>query len=345
MNAFALLLLPIALVSAEARPARCDLHITIRAHADRVVFGDPLYVEMTIVNESEDPVSGPPPDDMFITSWFMVSSMDKSGLSYSNHYEYGCPMRGGIRPIVFQPHQPVKYYLRVFLPFYHRFDHPFWSRYHGGGRVVVLAVYPLRTGWALGSCEVALEGRPESQIEAIRHWAEPQFNREDYEKGPTPADFWLPVYIANREEMAEFASRAALSGELGDLVDLSLLFRDLYELPPESREQANRELVEWLRKEPDVLHHFGGAESMISDVERERLQKQFDRTHSDSNYYFLGAEGGIERVRYYPEVKRQVLARELRSLAEGYNMRSTADAIQTGGAKRGVEKVPDTKSR
>jgi hypothetical protein len=276
MNAFALFLLPIALVSAEARAPACDLRLTIRPHADRVFFGDPLYVEVTILNEGEEPVSKLPPDyDFFTRSWFMISSTDRTGLSYSNQYEYGCPMMGGVKPIFFEPGKPVKFYACVFLPVCQRFDHPFWKRYRRGGHVVVLAVYPFRAGWLLGSCEVTVQARSKHEIARLAYWTQPREDRpEDYRKGPTPADFWFPVYIANRQEMEEFASDTLLEGELGSLVDLSLRFRGLYDSPPDSRQPGNAELIEWLRKQPDVkrevlarkLRGLAGGYNMSSTV-------------------------------------------------------------------------------
>lgn len=279
MNAISLFLLPLAVLSTDERVAACDLQITVRPHRKDVVFGDPLYVEVTIVNRAKEPVSSLRPCLDFNTFWFTVSSLDRE-LSYSTAHDRGGGLMGGLEPIVFEPGKERRYYFCLFLPIFHRFNHPFWKPYRQGGHVVISGVYPLRSRVTLltSGFTITVDARDEDKIAALQYWHKREGKREDYKKGPTPADFHLPVHIANRKELEEFAVHTSLQGELRDLVDLSLRFRDLYELPPESREAGNRKLVAWLRKQPDV--------------------------------------------------KRQVLARELRSLAEAYNMRSTAGALE-----------------
>jgi len=254
------------------RPAACDLEITVRPHRKDVVFGDPLYLEVTFVNRAEEAVSGLPPDLELKTFWFNVARLDGE-LSYSTRHELGGGMQGG-NLIVFEPGKEMKYYFRLFLPVFHRYNHPFWKSFRQGGHVVLSGVYPLGSGATLATAgfTVIVDARDEDEIAALGYWSKKEVAREDYEKGPTPANFYVPMHVANRKELAEAAVHTSLDGELGDLVALSLKFRDLYESPPEAREGGNGVLVEWLRKQPDVksevlaraVHNLAGSYNMWS---------------------------------------------------------------------------------
>jgi len=310
MNAMPLFLLPLALLSAEERFAASGVELTIRPHTDRIVFGDPLYVEVELVNRGEAPVSGPPPDLEVGTLAFTISHSE-TRLSYL-HSVGGA---GGSEPVVFEPGKPVKYYCYFFFPRFHLFDHPFWKLFRGGGLVSVGASYGFHPGISLKSRshDVRIVPRPESENASLGYWTSAEF--ENPVKGFQPADFGIHFHSPlNREQMHRLAFDV-VSGELGDLFHLSAQFRELYELPPEGREAANRALIERLKEEPKMKG-------------------------SEGSYLVMSPEGGLERIRYDAEVKRQVLLRKLRSLAGGYNMSSTFEAL--GGGDRDIpELVPE----
>lgn len=251
MNALPSLLLPLVVLLANGDAPRCTLEMTIRLHTDTVLFGDPLYVEVTIVNRGEEPVSGRRPD-LWLNTLRFTMSHSKSRMSYT--YSEGGAY--GDKPIVFEPHKPVKYYCYFFLPRFVRYDNPFSKLFRGGGELGISCTYGLRPEVTLNSRRhyVSVKARNESEIASLAYWVKDkkEAKREDRRWGPTPADFRLPVNLANRKEMGEFAFHTVLDGELGGLVVLSLKLRDLYELPPESREAGNRKLVEWLLKQPEV---------------------------------------------------------------------------------------------
>ncbi len=320
MTRFHLTFLAIAVLFLSSATNACDLSLTIVPHSDRVVFGDPLYIKVTLTNRTDKPVAGPRPDLIFGSLSFTVS--DAYGpLSYTAMSGGG--LMGGLEMLVFEPGKPVTYYFTLMLPKYRLFDHLFWKRYRDGAIVTVQGMYnpfykkvltaelpkdiPLASpsGRRIVSArqKVHLDPRPDWQIEGLRAWAEREIDPKDYKRGPFPADFHLPVHVANREEMGRFAFATVLDGELGGLAALSLKFRDIYDLPPESREPADRDLIEWLRKEPGW----------------ERV----------GEFYMIpGPGGGLERVRLRPDVKRQALAHMLRGNAGSYNMRSTAETME-----------------
>ncbi len=314
-------ILPLAiLLVAPQWCTACDFEVTLRPHSDWIVLGDPLYLEVTIVNRGCQTVSACPPELLFRT--LVVRMYDHStDMFVTNRRRSG--LMGGVKPISFEPGKPIRYYCYLFLPSFHRFGHPFWENYQDGGVVYLRAVF---RPWGWGSqsrrentevvsnqCDIRVQPRREGEIEALRRWNE-RVDPYCYEKGPTPASFGLPVRITNRKEMGEFAFHAALSGELGEMVELAILLRDIYDTPPHLRDESNRRLVQWLQKEPPM-------------------------ERSGSYYSLRTPEGGLERVRYYPEVKRQVLLRKLRSVVVMHNMMSTFDALG-GGDREQPQLVP-----
>ncbi len=305
----------------SAAASASDVRVTFLPHTDRLVFGDPLYVQVTLTNHGGKPVAGPRPDLSFGSLAFTIS--DAYG-----HLAYrtiaGAGLQGGLEMLVFEPGKPVTYYFTLMLPRYRLYDDVFWKRYREGAIVTVQVVYrPIKgkilvaeppkdvpvietTPWLpiMSAPQVVhIEPRPNWQIQGMRFWAERKIDPDNYKKGPFPADFHLPVHVANREEMTSFEFATLLDGELGGLVSLSLMFRDIYELPPESREPANRDLVDWLKKEPEWKR-------------------------AGEFYMIPGPGGGLERVRLRPEVKRKTLAHKVRATARNYNMRSTAKAME-----------------
>jgi hypothetical protein len=221
-------------------------------------------------------------------------------------------------PEIFEPGRPRSYYFTLMFPRHLQYNHIFWKRFQDAGdELIVQAIYapkwldpeppkdiPLANGTIrrIGQY-VHIEPRPKRQIDRLRFWAEREVGPGSYQKGPDFGDFYLPLGVANRKEMDVFAFDTLLDGELGTLVALSIKFRDIYELPPESREAANRELVEWLKKEPEWKR-------------------------SGEAYMVPGPAGGLEAVHLRPEIKRMALAHLLRGNAQSYNMPSTAAAME-----------------
>ncbi len=81
----------------------CDLSMTIRGHSDRLMFGDPLFVQVTITNRSDKPVAGvlPSPD---LGSLEFVISEPQGHLSYMAHSSGA--LAGPGTPGIFEPDKP-----------------------------------------------------------------------------------------------------------------------------------------------------------------------------------------------------------------------------------------------
>ncbi len=354
----------VAMVLPAAKALTCELALTMQVHSDRIVFGDPLYVEVTVANHGEHPVSVPPPDLVFGTLWFSIS--DVTG-SLSCRTPVGSGAVGILGPRVLRPGERVSLSCSVAMPKFADFDEPLiWKPLQQGGSVVVHAEYmpwfwqalreeagavvPQEQGskpcgsyrklFVSAGQYVRIEPRPESELRVMRAWAEKRFPQVAYQHwGRLVFSGWplgpeLPGAIPNRFELQKFAREARLSGELGDWLQVHCLLQDAYAAHPAIRDEANRKLIGWLTRTPDFLQFFGGPEDRMPDVttnmsEREMLKKW----HNPPAHEYLFRSRDREtfvRVRYDVELKRRVLARELYMVANAEQvLASTAKALSS----------------
>ncbi len=248
-----------------------DLELTIRAHSARVQFGDPLYIEVTIVNRGKETVTAPlpHPDDSF---GFRIHD-PKTELQIRQGGTGG--FVGTEKPVEYLPGKAVKHYWRLLLPGAYQFDHVFWKPVRAGQTVRVWGVFGLRPGLALtsNSLDIVVENRDVDEMQALEHWATTDF--DGFEKGPSPADLGLYFKSAlTRSQTDEFASKL-MPGDFQDLLLMTIQFKDIYAAPVESRAARDRGLVEWLKKQPDIkrqellLHarEIAGAYHLSSTLE------------------------------------------------------------------------------
>ena len=59
MNSIRLYPLAIALLSSTAAGAEFNLELALLPHVRRITYGDPLYIEVTILNRGSEVVTGP----------------------------------------------------------------------------------------------------------------------------------------------------------------------------------------------------------------------------------------------------------------------------------------------
>gem|GEM_PF-6994742 len=347
----------------------CDLELTMRVHTDRIVFGDPLYIEVTLANRGEKPLSVVPPSTMSGNLLFSIAEVTGT-FSYLMPVGRGGPLASPPQPVLLYPGKSLATYHVVAMPPFDLWDErDFWrhqrvrqgleqergrrvrdfcdERYffpaqRAVGRVLIQAEYTPKTrGLRLVSRGhyVRLEPRPEGEIAAIRAWQKKQFPREAYTGGPMPleAAFGDPrlsinwrLRMPNQRELQKFVCEAAITGELGDWLRLCLLVRKAYDAASDAREIANRELVAALMQEPDVIRHFGAPEFFApGPTLRDEMKKWGNPTAREYNFLLRDGET-LARVHYDVDLKRQVLARELHTVAISHQqvMGSTAQALR-----------------
>ena len=100
----------------------CDLSMTIRGHTDRLMFGDPLYVEITMTNRGDTPVAGIEPD-LDLGSLEFTITEEQGHLTYTMHLSGA--LAGPGAPEIFEPGKPRTYYFTLMLPRFLRFNHVF----------------------------------------------------------------------------------------------------------------------------------------------------------------------------------------------------------------------------
>ncbi|MEX2173761.1 MAG: hypothetical protein WD872_05320 [Pirellulaceae bacterium] len=153
-----------------------DFAVTVQPHVSRIVFGDPLYVEVTIVNTTDKVLSGPTPDPGLNTFVFEVRGEYDSAIPDSDaprlHGGVGLdPPRGKI--VEFLPGKPKKYYWHLFLPDLKSYDDPFWERIRKGGEIRISGTYYL--GSRIASTNkvepVLVLARDPDELRVLERWA------------------------------------------------------------------------------------------------------------------------------------------------------------------------------
>lgn len=352
MTGFRTLLYVLPLAFEPTQALACGLALTMRAHSDRVVFGDPLYVEVAVVNRSEKPISVLRPDLMFATVSFRIA--EATGL-LSCRTPVGSGACGAMAPVLLKPRQRLTLFCSVAMPQYADFDEPlFWRPLQDGGSVLIQAEYTpyadaqhakpfvspghydYRRRLVSAPHYVRLEPRPRREVAVLRSWEKKQFPWSAYKHHGHLlgtgflSGVQLPGLIPNRFELANFAREAALSGELGEWVRVWQLLHEAYWAHPAAREEANQKLLAWLKREPDFIRYFGLPESRAGFVDADSVLAKW-RDPSAHEYLFLLGDGKtFVRVHYDVDLKRQVLAHELYEIAAGEQvLASTAKALST----------------
>jgi len=267
-------IIAIVVVSIGQCISASDLELKVRPHAREVVFGDPLYFEVTIINRGGGVVTAPPPSLDLRTFDFRIHD-------HETELEMTSLIGGGFSggdDVKYEPGQPKKHYWTVFMPTLGRIDHPFWKPVRDGRQLFASGKYPLRSGFSVSSNgeQVYVASRDDEELRVLKHWS--TIKVTDYEDVPHVASFGLRVKALNRRQTLELASKIK-TREIADLLQLTIQLQNLHHAAPDSREPGNRALVEWLKAQP--------------------------------------------------EIKRQALSAEVRSLAESHRMDSTVRAVQS----------------
>ncbi len=248
----ALLLCLAALLPSNLTRA-ADLEVSIRPHVRRIFFGDPLYVQVSIVNRSERVVTGPTPRLDGTNFVFYVYDPNKdSPDSPVPQVAVGGPVSVA-KTVQFEPGKPMHFNCYLFLPDLLGFDEPFYKPFRRGENVGVQGQYrygPVQVASSRAET-VRIDGRDQDEMCLLERWAKAEPLGDG--KGPGPRDFGMQFQgPLSRQQVSELADRIK-TGELADLLRLTIQLQDLYAAPPESREAGHRSLDEWLSKHPDVM--------------------------------------------------------------------------------------------
>lgn len=228
-----------------------ELEVSIRPHRQQIVFGDPLYVEVTIVNRGLGLAAAPNahPD----VNTFTFRAVDPSSDLETRIYGSGGGGFGGAGTHVYHPGRPVRHYWYFLSPDIIKYERPFWKPLQGGASLLVGGVYNLRPGLSLSSnvINITLSERNQRESEALRKWM-PTGKIDVFEPGPNGASFGLQFLAPLIRDQVLEAAVVFKDGEIADLLQLTLWMQTLYRLPDEARATENERLVEWLQKQVDI---------------------------------------------------------------------------------------------
>jgi hypothetical protein len=247
------LLLLFVILAATNRAAAADLEVTIHPHAERVVFGDPLYLEVTIVNNGDAPVTGPMPHPDLNTLALRLLISNIGSDEWIVLPSFGPAPQA--KTMVFEPGQPRTFYWYVFLPKLSDLADPFWQPLYEGGRVVITANYhdgDKKLGWTTKGTWVRIAPRDAAEARTLERLNAANRHSER-EAGPSASDFGiLPRQPLSRRQTAELAEQIQ-TGELADLLRIVIRLQKLYDTPAAERDADNRKLIEWLSIQPEVM--------------------------------------------------------------------------------------------
>jgi hypothetical protein len=261
-----------------------EWELKIRPHATRVVFGDPLYVEATLTNRGKEPALAP------------AFSLDTANVGFrvrnpETRLEFGAAGGDGAYfnagaggPGKHEPGETVKRVWPVFLPNAFWFDHPFWKEGRAGKEVEVdiWAVFGVAPGLVLRSerLSVTILPRPDDEMKAIEFWAKAK-GVFDSDTVIWPSDFGINVGVLCKKDTRELAN-AVKTGTLAELLQRTLLLQEFCD-PPEKREARSAELVEWVRKQPDIMRQSlaNAVPSIVNDCLSESATIALNRIADD----------------------------------------------------------------
>ncbi len=228
-----------------------DLEISIRPHVRRIVFGDPLYVEVTFLNRGDMILTGPLPRPDTNAFVFRVRDPNTDSpailqAGIGEHVETA-------KTVQFEPGKPVKFYWYLFIPDLQGFDDPAWHALRRGQQITIAGQYrvgPVSVAHSRAEY-VYVDARDNAEMRALERWTKTEPMGDS--KAPGPGDFGMQFQgPLSRQQTSELAERIK-SGELADLLRLTIRLQDLYAAPAESREAGFRSLDEWLSRHPDVM--------------------------------------------------------------------------------------------
>ncbi len=331
----ALTVMAMAILGPGTLGGACDLELSLRTHSKVILWGDPLYVEVTLSDRTADPFS-----PAFLVPqrrlWAARLSLTFSFVGRSGTFEFRQTYRLDPEewdgPEVAEPGQSVRYYCCLLVPPPARWNDAFWREAVVTGGVHLAVAY--QAAGASGSTvlltsqrwPVVLEARPDAELAALAFWHREGTGGQVPEPGPTPADFGLPLQVVNGGDLGDRVRQVRFSGELRDVLAVSVQLRELFKLPAQARDQGNRRLLDYLRAKPDYVTHFGAPPWVIAGVDPEGIAKL--RAQKGPPFQFLDARGTIRAFPYDVCLKRRVMAGKVRSIALRYGMASTARAME-----------------
>ena len=240
-----LIFIAIALLQGSA--AASDLELRVRTHASEIVFGDPIYVEVTIVNRGKETVIGPhPAPDLSTLDFFAYDPRTRLRLSIAD-----TGGAAGGQPVKYEPGVPIRSYWMLFVPDLRQTTHPFWMRIRDGQTIRLYALYYLGGGLSLQSNtqELNLKLRDDEELRFLQRWA--WADSGDPDKGPLAVHLGLQLRAFTPRQTLRIAN-SLQEGEIKDMLELTLKLQALYLGPPELLDSGTRHLVDWLSKQPDI---------------------------------------------------------------------------------------------
>jgi hypothetical protein len=260
-----------------------DLAISIRSHADTLVFGDPLFVEVTVVNRGKETIRAP----ALGLLEFIVKERDSDLQLTLPGGGWLTGLSSGVSVVVtYSPNQPVTVIHFIGLPGnikdvpknIDHLGHPFWRRLGGGGELSIRCIFHFdQSGLQIASNEalISIKPRPQREIEALQEFAA-------YDKRIGDTDILLGFIGLDGlrwRSQTKLLEASIQSGELAGGLKLTRLMEQLKYDNNVDRELISQQVLDWVVAQPDIKR-----QSMAQHL-------------SDTRYHLILSTGALEQLR------------------------------------------------
>ncbi|MCC7086570.1 MAG: hypothetical protein IT427_16350 [Pirellulales bacterium] len=239
----------------DTKPAHVEeLNFEFRSFPPKIVYGDPIYIRLRVVNRGTSLVRAPPFDENNVAMTATDRELDVSTDCTVNPALFG---EGVYRMHNYAPGRSRQYYLHVPLPKIDRLSHPFWTGVEARGSVLISCRSNIgRIVLNSDSGLTTITPRDPRELEALRRWS-----RLDAARKAEPDTKIFPFTVGisglrdvqTREDAKELAATVQ-SGELGELLQLMLRLQQLERSA--NRERDSSATVEWVAQQPNIKRQW-----------------------------------------------------------------------------------------
>jgi hypothetical protein len=253
---FALLL--VLLVTGNSSSLAHTLDISIRAHSMKVMFGDPIFLEVTIVNKGNDAVLATNPDIYAGSCAFSAQELKTNLRINCSGPEAGSAVVGDPKQIEYLPGVPMKQGWTIFAPYTSEVGNHFWTAAQDNRKVQIWFELALEKKVSLRSdpITVQLQPRDKEEFKAIEKWT--PWDKQRGDTNICPINLGVHLNAVNTKQEAKDVASEIKSGELGELLRLIVQLQELAD-SPDKQETGAAVLIGWLKSQPDIKRQLMSA--------------------------------------------------------------------------------------
>jgi hypothetical protein len=243
--------------SAAAEPTHSpieNLAIGLRSFPDKVVYGDPLFIELNIENRGTETIRVPLACDGNVE--FQATDEEFSVTIDCSSVRVGAA-DVDFELADYEPGEKRKFLFQVFLPKPHQLAHPFWRGIENRGGVRVYCRFLIgRVALKSNLAWATITARDQQELHDLERWSRLDTRRQkvgDSKIFPFTVGIVGLLDVRTKEDMKEIAT-AVNSGELGGLLNLAVRLQELES--DANKEPGSQALLAWVKEQPDIKRQW-----------------------------------------------------------------------------------------